>query len=555
MATETIAPGSASAEAVETSTAPTADERPTIGFHTERFDYTGAVQKFVVPPGVTKIEARCWGGGGRGGWRPGGGGFAAGDIAVQPGETLLVVVDMGGGPSGGGMSGLYSQRLGKPLVIAGGGGAGWNHIAGGAGGGPHGSDGTVETKDRGNWTVAEGASGTAGGRGALIRGLATGGSGGSTGQGGSTGFDSSLNTWKPGGEVPIPGMGGGGGGGTAGGGAGWAGGGGGIASGTRFLSSGAGGSSFVQGPGVTDGRTVPGAGTQAGGKGDPLYHTGIGDANGCGQVVLQWTDLTFTVTPGPDAHLTQGAAKAAYPGVRVTSTAAPGPLTVTATLPPDRHLLWGTQAQADYQLTVEHPDKTQVPYPGVLSGDGGSLTFTDVNLHLPGTTTMWVAVSAGHDSPLGSTHLTFDVSGKTSPSTRIVVNPALTVSPSGDPGILQRGGKATYPGVKVGNNGSSNVPLQTISAVLPQAGLRFSGPQGPDHQLTVMANGDTRVYMGTLSADESTLTFTDVDLAVGTTETVMWVCVSATEEALTGPTHVAFTVGNQSSLSATLTIT
>ncbi len=61
MATETIAPGSASAEAVETSTAPTADESPTIGFHTERFDYTGAVQKFVVPPGVTKIEARCWG--------------------------------------------------------------------------------------------------------------------------------------------------------------------------------------------------------------------------------------------------------------------------------------------------------------------------------------------------------------------------------------------------------------------------------------------------------------------------------------------------------------
>ncbi|MFD0332782.1 hypothetical protein ACFQZ0_03205 [Streptomyces erythrogriseus] len=86
MATETIAPGSASAEAVEPSTAPTADESPTIGLHTERFEYTGAVQKFVVPPGVTKIDARCWGGGGRGGWRPGGGGFAAGDIAVQPGR-------------------------------------------------------------------------------------------------------------------------------------------------------------------------------------------------------------------------------------------------------------------------------------------------------------------------------------------------------------------------------------------------------------------------------------------------------------------------------------
>ena len=559
MATETIAPGAASAEAVEPSTAPTAVESPAIGLPVERFDHTGSVQKFIVPPGVTKIDARCWGGGGREGRHPGGGGFAAGDIAVQPGETLLVVVDMGGGGGGGGgMSGLYSQRLGKPLVIAGGGGAGWKHVAGGAGGGAHGSDGTVDTKDRGYWAVAKGASGTTGGQGAFNKDVkATGGWGGNTGHDGSPGFDSSFNIWKPGGEVPIPGMGGGGGGGNAGGGAGWAGGGGGIAIGTRFLSGGAGGSSFVGGPGVTNGRTLAGAGTQAGGKTDPLHQTGIGDANGRGQVVLQWTDLTFTVTQGgpPDESLTQGGDKAAYPGVLVASTAAPGPLTVTVTLAPGRHLLWGTQAQADYQLTVQLPDKTQVPYPGVLSGDGGSLTFTDVNLPLPGRTTMWVAVSAGHDSPIGSTHLTFDVSGKTSPSTRIVVNPAFTVSPSGDPVILQRGGEAKYPGVKVGNNGSRNVPLQTISAVLPQEGLRFCGPHGPDHQLTVMANGESRAYMGTLSADGSTLTFTDVDLAVGTAETVMFVCVSATKDALTGPATVAFTVGHQASPSTTMTVT
>ncbi|WP_284117217.1 hypothetical protein [Streptomyces fragilis] len=436
MATETIAPGSASAEAVEPSTAPTADESPGIGHRIERFNHTGAVQKFIVPPGVTKIDARCWGGGGKD-RRGGGGGFAAGDIAVQPGETLLVVVDMGGGVGGGGMSGLYSQRLGQPLLIAGGGGEGWNHVAGGAGGGTHGSDGTAETKDR-NWTAAKGASGTIGGDGAVHRDVkAFGGPGGSTGENGNPGFP-----LRYAGEVPIPGMGGGGGGGDAAGGGGWAGGGGGLAIGTRFLCGGAGGSSFVEGPGVTNGRTLAGAGTQAGGKGDPFYQTGIGDAKGRGQVVLQWTDLTLTVTQGgpPDEPVTQGGDKAAYPGVRVASTAALGPLTVTVTLPPDRHLLWGTQAQADYQLTVQHPDKTQVPYPGVLSGDGGSLTFTDVHLRLPGTTIMWVAVSADHDSPIGSAHLTFDVSGKTSPSTRIVVNPAFTVSPSGDPVILQRGG-------------------------------------------------------------------------------------------------------------------
>nr|WP_215209532.1 hypothetical protein [Streptomyces sp. CHD11] len=524
-------------------------ESPAIGHRIQRFNYTGAVQKFIVPPGVSKIDARCWGGGGRG-WGGGGGGFAAGDIAVQPGETLLVVVDMGGGSGAGGMSGLYSQRLGEPLLIAGGGGEGWNNVAGGAGGGTHGSDGTVVTRDR-SWTAARGASGTTGGEGAINR-----NAGDMAGQGGSTGHrGSSSFRLRAGGKVPIPGMGGGGGGGDTSGGAGWAGGGGGLVIGSRFQCGGAGGSSFVQGPGVTNGRTLPGAGTRSGGKGDPLYHTGIGDANGRGQVVLQWTDSTVTPGGPPDQQLTQGGDKAAYPGVRVTSTIALGPLTVTVTLPPDRHLLWGTQAQADYQLTVEHPDKTRVPFAGALSGDGGSLTFTDVNLQLPGTTLMWVGVSADHDSPIGSTHLTFDVSGKTSPSTRIVVNPALTVSPSGDPVILQRGGEEKYPGVKVGNNGSRNVPLQTISVVLPQAGLRFGGPHGPDHQLTVMTNGDTRVYMGTISADGSTLTFTDVDLAVGTAETVMWVCVSATEDALTGPTNVAFTVGNQASPSTMMTVT
>ncbi|MCM3298392.1 hypothetical protein M4D73_09115 [Streptomyces pseudogriseolus] len=82
---------------------------------------------------------------------------------------------------------------------------------------------------------------------------------------------------------------------------------------------------------------------------------------------------------------------------------------------------------------------------------------------------------------------------------------------------------------------------------------KSSGPQGPDHQLTISVDGKTRgVYTGTLSADGSPLTFTDVDLALGTAETalgtaktVTWGCVSATEEAPTGPTHVTFNVGNQ----------
>ncbi|CAM5642961.1 MULTISPECIES: hypothetical protein [Streptomyces] len=41
----------------------------------------------------------------------------------------------------------------------------------------------------------------------------------------------------------------------------------------------------------------------------------------------------------------------------------------------------------------------------------------------------------------------------------------------------------------------------------------------------------------------------------GTAGTVMWVCVSATEEAPTGPTHVTFDVGNQTCPSTPLTVT
>ncbi|MFD8256612.1 hypothetical protein [Streptomyces werraensis] len=124
--------------------------------HSQRFDYTGSVQDFTVPPGVTRIDARCWGGGGGRSSTGGGGGFATGRITVVPGETLRIVVDLGGGPDGGGgMSGLYSQRLGKTLLIAGGGGGGGTSNAaarGGPGGGTSGLD--ARTYSSGSWKSA-----------------------------------------------------------------------------------------------------------------------------------------------------------------------------------------------------------------------------------------------------------------------------------------------------------------------------------------------------------------------------------------------------------------
>ncbi len=61
------------------------------------FNFTGGQQSFVVPPGVTSIHIQAWGAQGAdagvqsigvGGL----GGFAEGDLAVTPGQTLEIFV-------------------------------------------------------------------------------------------------------------------------------------------------------------------------------------------------------------------------------------------------------------------------------------------------------------------------------------------------------------------------------------------------------------------------------------------------------------------------------
>jgi len=403
-------------------------------------------------------------------------------------------------------------------------------------------------------TPARGASGSTGGA-AASRHDTSGGRGGNTGQNGGAG--------TAGGQVPIPGMGGGGGagyGGRTGGGAGYAGGGGGISLGhasSAYFSGGAGGSSFVSGPGVTGGQTLAGNGALAGGKGDPLYQSPVGDAGNRGQVVLQWSE--FTVSPGgpPDVQLVQGG-MAGYPGVRVDADVAFDPVSVTVALPAGRGLLFGTQTLADYQLTVQNANGQTTLYMGSLSDDGTSLVFSDVDLELPGTTVMWVGVSAGHEAPLGATSLTFTVGGKTSPSTTVVVAPGFTVSPGGAPVTAERGGARVYPGVEVRNNGTHAIPLQTVTAVLPaDAGMRFGTQDKPDRQLTVWDGGpSTTVYPGSISDDGQTLTFTDVDLAIpgNGSQSVMWVCVSAADDTPTGLTSVQFTVGSHVSPSTAIDV-
>ncbi|OQR63555.1 hypothetical protein B6E66_13360 [Streptomyces maremycinicus] len=558
MTQDTLTESSASVEPRTAVTVTSTANAPLAPFtHIRRFNHSGGVQDFTVPAGVTTVNARCWGGGGAGG-NGGGGGFVSGDIAVKPGEILKVVVDLGGGPTGGGgMSGLYSQRLGATLLIAGGGGGAGGDVArarGGEGGGTNGSNGMTDRK--GSWTGdrAYGASGSTGGAPASTHNN-FGGRGGDTGSNGAP-----TSTGSPHSQLPIPGMGGGGGagkGGDTGGGAGYAGGGGGIALGHApgsWYSGGGGGSSYTGGPGVTAGRTAAGSGTRAGGQSDALYQPGVGEAGRRGQVVLQWTE--FTLTPGgpPDVELIQGGT-VGYPGVRVEAEVAFAPVSVIVTLPAGRGLLFGTQTLADYQLSVQPAGGPAVPYTGQLSQDGTSLLFSDVDLKLPGTTIMWVAVSAGHDATPGATNLAFNVGGKTASSTTVVVQPSFTVSSSGDPVQTQPGGTAFYPGVRVRNTGTQNLPLQEVTVALPE-GLRFGTSGSPDHQVTVMSAGGAQAYMGSVSADGQTLTFTDIDLDIPDdgAEAILYVCVSAADDAPAGDTSLEFTIGTQTSPSAPIHI-
>jgi gliding motility-associated-like protein len=145
------------------------------------YSYTGGVQTFVVPCGVSSINVKAWGAGGSGGGIDtysgaigGGGAFIQTTLEVTPGQTLTIIVGggaLGGGPclsnSPGGAGGWGNGQIGgarggnsgsqgcsgggggggggtgiffgaTPLIVAGGGGGGsggGNQSSGAAGGG------------------------------------------------------------------------------------------------------------------------------------------------------------------------------------------------------------------------------------------------------------------------------------------------------------------------------------------------------------------------------------------------------------------------------------
>lgn len=231
---------------------------------TMTFNYTGALQTFTVPPGVTSINVDA--SGAQGGnitvncTAPGGlGARIQGTIAVTPGEVITILVGQQGrsnGSDAGGGGGSYVVRTGNvPLIVAGGGGGASNNI-GSCGSNLAGINATITT------------SGTASGNGLVAGGTNGNGGGASSGSGGGGGgfyTDGTPGTGLTGnnGKCFINGGAGGtgnnnDGGGYGGGGAGWftggnGGGGGGYSggatSGSQPFTGGGGGGSFNAGTG------------------------------------------------------------------------------------------------------------------------------------------------------------------------------------------------------------------------------------------------------------------------------------------------------------------
>jgi hypothetical protein len=239
---------------------------------TKTFDWTGGVQTWRVPPGVTSVTIDAFGGWGGMPYTTASGkpGRAQGTLAVTPGETLWVYVagrgsvgrnaagqmlgGFGGGGNGGtgvtypgfdgaGGGGASDVRQGgtalanRKIVAAGGGGRTGNATTpvGGSGGGTSGTAGGGTDGGGAGTPSAGGAYGSGGGGGGTGGALGVGGRGGNNTIGSKSG-------------------GGGGGGGYYGGG------GGALDAGTgNNASTGGGGSSYIGG--VTGGSTTTGYST------------------------------------------------------------------------------------------------------------------------------------------------------------------------------------------------------------------------------------------------------------------------------------------------------
>ncbi len=335
-----------------------------------RITYSGGLQSWTVPAGVTTVQVKVWGAAGGGAnsfyWgqqaKGGGGGYSIGYLAVIPGQTLSLVVGQGGqlsststtyggggaggtgggsimryGSSGGGYSGIFASSTltqANARIIAGGGGGTspgadtFTQGTGGGGGTTGGQDSFPALSGRGGSQAAGGAaanganeclsqptagSALQGGTGAITDGTGEGGGGGGGGyHGGGGGLCQ---------RIPSNNQNGGGGGGSG------------------YLSASISSGSMTNGANATNIVGVDCTGTTAsGGSSDAHYSSGIGQgscfaAGGNGEVVIQYGMPTLTLAKtvtndnGGSAAVTAWTLQAAGP---VTISGTSGSAAVTA---------------------------------------------------------------------------------------------------------------------------------------------------------------------------------------------------------------------------------
>ena len=196
----------------------------TCALTTLTFDYTGDVQSFTVPAGITSVTIEAWGAAGGDGaspeTQPGGkGGYSTGALSVTAGDILYIYTGgqgtrsttspIAGGWNGGGAGYNYgnegwicaggggasdirknAQALSNRVIVAGAGGGGGGsgsdgNGAGGAGGGVIGGDG-YDNGTASSYIYRHGKGGTQSAGGAGATGDGTSGSAGSLGTGGAS---------------------------------------------------------------------------------------------------------------------------------------------------------------------------------------------------------------------------------------------------------------------------------------------------------------------------------------------------------------------------------
>lgn len=287
-----------------------------VNFGTQSFNFTGGMQTFTVPAGVTKITVIAKGAAASAGYygdagTEGKGGMVTTDLQVTPGQVLNIFV--GGLPTGstneiggyngggstesytyGGGGGATDIRIGgtaltNRVVVAGGGGAaGYDGTRGGNGGGLIGQTGDSDTTYPNTVKGGGGGTQTAGGAGGA--GVTDNGNPGTLGQGGSSPYYAAA-----------------GGGGYYGGGSG--------GENSDYVGGGGGGSSYT----------------------DPTLCSNVvhtqGEHSGSGTLTLSWGDgcistqpIAVTVVPLaiiPSVIITANTGSSIVAGTSVTFTAAP----------------------------------------------------------------------------------------------------------------------------------------------------------------------------------------------------------------------------------------